>query len=191
MVEKIAGMTLDDFIRLYDEEGPFELIDGERVHMSPNVIKHNLTGKRLLSAFLQYEQTHQAGEVFYETPFVLTFTPNWVTGSRVPDLMFVTSARMEQYRGDNPSWEEMPLVLAPDLVVEIVSPTDRFADVLLKAERYLADGVKVVWLVDSESKVVLVLTANHADDKTLMIDDTLDGGDLLPDFAIALRDLFA
>src|SRR5215207_2695612 len=117
MVEKIAGMTLDDFIRLYEEEGSFELIDGERVHSSPNVIKHNLTGKRPLSAFLRHEQTHQAGELFYETPFVLIFSPNWVTGSRVPDLMFVTSARLEQHRSVNPSWEEMPLVLAPDLVV--------------------------------------------------------------------------
>jgi Uma2 family endonuclease len=192
MVSKIAGFTTDEFIRIYEEEGPFELIDGERIVMSPPKFGHSYTAYLALLAFIDFIRPRQLGEVFPETPFVLTTPddPNWVSGSRVPDLMFIRRERLEAYRQANPNWKEQPLALVPDLVVEIVSPTDRYTDINKKIERYLEDGIPLAWVLDPQRRAVTVHEKGKAQATTFSAGQILTGGEVIPGFEIAVSSIF-
>jgi len=185
-----TGMTIDDFIRRYDSEGPFELIEGEIRPVSPTVLGHNICTRAVFRPVDDFVIEHQLGEVFTEAPFVLEYTSNWVTGSRVPDVMFVTAERMIAYKQQVPDWASKPLILVPDLVVEVVSPGDKYIEVEEKVARYLEDGVKLIWVVDPQIQTVKVYPLGSSQFTRLTAADTLDGGDVLPEFTLAVKDLF-
>ncbi|MCC6805284.1 MAG: Uma2 family endonuclease [Anaerolineae bacterium] len=100
---------------------------------------------------------------------------------QTPSLSFITKDKPLVSKGAAP--------FMPDLAVEVQSPdqSDKFmAD---KAAYYLANGVRMVWLVYPEKRLVEVLTP---DDRHLLNDaNTLDGGSVLPGFSLAVRDIFA
>jgi Uma2 family endonuclease len=77
---------------------------------------------------------------------------------------------------------------APNLAVEILSPDDRMTDVMDKLRFYLLHGVRLVWLIDPENRTVTVMTS-VSEARILSEDDTLDGGDVLPGFTCAVRDI--
>jgi Uma2 family endonuclease len=189
MVEKIEGMTLEEFVRLYDQEGPFELIDGKRIPVSPTVSGHQELAKQFFLALLPYEQVHKLGEVFFEASFVLTQSTSWVKGSRLPDVMFVSKERLVAFRA-LPDAKHKPYILVPNLVVEIISPTDNRDAVMRKIDLYLQDGVQIVWLVDMERKTVTVYSAGSSQPTILTVSDMLDGGTVLPGFGLTVSTLF-
>lgn len=106
-----------------------------------------------------------------------------VSGERyIPDVAFITKARQPQpsHETYNPN--------APDLAVEVVSPTDAPKAILDKVVNYLAAGT-LVWVIypdDQQAKIY----APGQPVKTLDKDGTLDGGTVLPGFTFALKDLF-
>ncbi len=186
---KIEKMAMDEFIRAYAQDGPFELIDGERRLVLPTVAGPNWRMNLLLLLLSKYVTEHELGTALMETTFVLTFDRSrWVTGSRQPDVCFFAASRWEKYVEDNPDWETRPVVLVPDLAVEIVSPTDHWSDALAKAKLYLADGVQLVWLIDTPGRRARVYENGDARD----LDDTrdLNGGLVIPGFVLPLRVLF-
>ncbi|MBC8170612.1 MAG: hypothetical protein H7X77_03035, partial [Anaerolineae bacterium] len=83
-IEQTALMTLEDFVRLYDTEGPFEVIDGERVALMLPVAIQAITNRLFFTLLFQHCVTHRLGEVFAEGPFVQLYKANWVKGARVP-----------------------------------------------------------------------------------------------------------
>jgi Uma2 family endonuclease len=96
-------------------------------------------------------------------------------------------------------WERFPnrllprgaiLKMAPDLAVEILSPSNTKKEMLRKRREYFAGGARLVWEVDPRKRRVMVYSS--ADQFTLLTEDhTLDGGDLLPGFRLSVRDWFA
>jgi len=113
-----------------------------------------------------------------------------VKGSRIPDLMFYADTRYSDYLSNTPDYYERPLPLVPDLVVEVISPTDNYNDVEKKVELYLQDGVRMVWVVNPQHKTIIV----HLPDQTstrLSGDAVLSGGDVLAGFELKLSELFA
>ena len=80
--------------------------------------------------------------------------------------------------------------LAPDLAVEVLSPSDRMADALAKIAMYLDAGVRLVWLVDPASQTVSIFRPDAIPTK-LAADEILDGGEVLPDFAVAVVEIFS
>jgi len=80
--------------------------------------------------------------------------------------------------------------VAPDIVVEVISPSDRPGEVLAKSAEWLRGGAQLVWLVDPEDASVLVLRAGH-DIRALHADDTLDAEPVLPGFSVPVREFFA
>jgi len=81
------------------------------------------------------------------------------------------------------------LELAPDLVVEVVSPSDSRREVREKAESWLLGGVRLVWVINPATHSATVYRS--PDEATeLSEDDTLDGEDVVPGFACQLRDVF-
>ena len=82
------------------------------------------------------------------------------------------------------------MVGPPDLAVEVRSPSERFAAVRAKAERWLAAGTSEVWIIDGHREVVHVLR-REATPVVLHKDDTLTAPDVLPGFATSVASLFA
>jgi Uma2 family endonuclease len=187
-VEQTGLMSIAEFVRLYDTEGPFEVIDGEIKVMSPTVAGHGSRAKRIYDAMIIHDPQEAVGSAFFEMPFVLTDTPDWVKGSRVPDLMFFRAERFAQYKAKITDWEDKPFILVPDLVIEVISANDSYTDVDEKVDRYLEDGVQMVWVVDSRRKIVTVRGATVY--RKLTINDSLTGGDIIPGFEMPLKAIF-
>jgi Uma2 family endonuclease len=100
----------------------------------------------------------------------------------IPDVSYMSKARQSERNKDsyNP--------LAPDLAVEVLSPTDTPKIIRVKVMNYLAAGT-VVWLVSPESQEIEVYIAGQPA-RVLGIDDTLDGGTVLPGFTMAVKQAF-
>src|SRR5215212_4893925 len=91
---------------------------------------------------------------------------------RVPDVAFVRAERAPQGKARR----SFPR-LAPDLVVEVLSPSDRASEVVAKLEMYQEAGVPLIWLVDPEKLTVTVIESGRST-RVLQAADTLDGGDM-------------
>lgn len=185
---KTQLLTIEEYVRLYTQEGPFEIIGGERRDRMPPVAFHQITIRALFVILYQHCIKHNLGEVFTEFAFVLTHDSQWVHGSRVPDVMFVAAARWRDYKAAHPDWKQKPLVLVPDLVVEVVSPNDLYTELQDKVAHYLEDGVRQVWVIDPNRARATVYAGEQF--AQLTAKDTLDGGDVLPNLKINLGDLF-
>jgi Uma2 family endonuclease len=83
---------------------------------------------------------------------------------------------------------------APDLAVEVVSPYDSITEIQQKAEKYLSVGTKLVWIVYPKTETVDVCRLNEAGElhiTEMKKDETLSEEDVLPDFTLAVKDIFA
>jgi Uma2 family endonuclease len=184
------GMSMADFVRLYDQDGAFELIDGERIPLVPGVAEHTELIKLLYKILLDYEQKTQSVSVYSEAPYVLVYSPDWVTGARIPDVMAYAAQRMADYKAKTPDWGKKPYILIPDLCIEVISPNDIYSEVDAKVERYLADGVRLVWVFNPRTSSVRIHNVNSIQSVRLTQEHTLDGGDALPDFTQPIREIF-
>lgn len=185
------GMSLHDFMERYDQV-PFELIEGEMIPVSPQAIESIQIAGRLFRLLADYVEANKLGEAYMEGPFTLkpADDPTWVKGSRVPDVMFVKADRLKALAEADQKWRKGPLPLAPDLVVEIVSPTDSFTDVMRKIDGYLRDGVKLAWVIDPEQKVVTIHVPDSNQITRLSEEDVLSGGEVVAGFEIPIKRLF-
>jgi Uma2 family endonuclease len=105
---------------------------------------------------------------------------------RIPDVAF---ASWERLPGRRVPAEAIP-PLAPDLAVEVLSKGNTPGEIARKLREYFAAGVRLVWLVDLERRSATVHTSPDAS-KDLDEKSILDGGDVLPGFSLALKELFA
>lgn len=184
-----VGMPLDEFIELGNQQ-PFELINGERIPKLPNVFGHSEIIRLLFRLLDAYALARQAGDAYNETTFILpdAYDSGWVSGSRIPDLMFYVGDRVTRYKEQTPDYRERPLSIVPDLVIEVVSPNDKVIELDAKIDLYLADGVRLIWVFNPQSRKVTV----HAPDleNPVVLKDRLDGGDVLPGFTLDLQQFF-
>jgi Uma2 family endonuclease len=161
----------------------FELIRGVIFEMpAPSPIHAYIANKfgRYLDEFVE---EHDLGYVFGDScSYQLSDIDELI-----PDASFISKARQ-------PS---LPLPeafeIAPDLAIEVVSPSNRPREMLNKVETYLKYGTRQVWVVYPDEKIVDVYRS--ADDDGLLvqsvgIDDALDGDELLPGFSLAVRRVF-
>jgi Uma2 family endonuclease len=104
---------------------------------------------------------------------------------RVPDVSFFARGRLS--RSTHGSSPIAPVV--GDLVVEVVSKTNTKAEIARKLTEYFAAGCRLAWVVEPKPRTVKVHTS-PADFVVLGVNDTLDGGAVLPGFHLAVRELF-
>lgn len=175
--------TVADLLARADDEHHYELVRGDLMMMSPASPVQGRYAERLSRALGQYVEDHDLGEVYTAEPgFVLQPEPEVII--RAPDVAFVAKARIPPPDQQAGFWP-----LAPDLAVEVISPSETAEAVQTKVTDYLAAGTRLVWLVYPTSRVVLVYQSpTHI--RQLGIDDTLEGGDVLPGFHYPLRRLF-
>ena len=160
-----------------------ELIDGEVVPMSPASLDSSGVSAMLVYLLSAHVIPRKLGRVYgAETGFVIFPDRPTVVA---PDGAFVRADRDPQGEARQHFGR-----LAPDLVVEVISPSDRPRDIAAKMAMYLAAGVPLNWLVDPEAQTVTVLAPGQQP-VTLGIGDELDGGAVLPEFRVAIAELFA
>jgi Uma2 family endonuclease len=104
--------------------------------------------------------------------------------------MMIVSDRLAEYQQQDGQWQNKPLVIVPDLVVEVVSPNDTFSEMSMKVRRYLQDGVRLVWVLDLLTREVTVYQSGVRQTEILVETDTLTGGEVLPGFAVLVSALF-
>ena len=183
MSTRTRPMTAEELLR-YDEPGArVELVRGELSTMPLPGGRHGRIGSRVLRRLGNHVEGAGLGETFAaETGFLIGRDPDTVRGA---DAAFVRRDRLEPI-GDLAGH----LPLAPDLVVEIASPSDRPGRVASKVEDWLSAGVAMVWRLDPETRIVVVHRPG-AEPVTLTEADELDGGDVVPGFRCRVADLFA
>lgn len=185
------GMSLEDYLREANEK-PFEIINGERIYKMPPKSLHMWILRavfRLLDAFVTQ---HNLGEVFSEGTYIVpeNYDSEWVTGSRAPDIMFYTRPRIDNYFREHPDWQSTPMLIVPDLVIEILSPNDTFSLIDEKVSYDLANGVKVVWLIDPNRRKAWVYTPDGDSPVVFGADSILREETLLPNFALELAKIW-
>jgi Uma2 family endonuclease len=154
-----------------------ELIDGEIVEKMVGV-KPSAVAIRIAAQLSDFVEKKRLGTVTgADGAYRMSDTEVFV-----PDVAFLSSARLaEETRGASP--------VPPDLAVEVKSASDRKRDLRLKAERYLACGTRLVWLIFPEEQAAEVY-APEGDVETIHLDGVLSGGDVLPGFNLKLRRIF-
>jgi Uma2 family endonuclease len=183
-------LTLDEYARLYAAEGAFEIINGERKLLMPHVVLHGWMIRVLFRLLDSFCLAHKLGEVFSELPVVQTDSAQWVAGALVPDLMFYERERWQAYTAATPDWKSKPILLPPDLAVEVVSKNDLYSEIQRKVEKYLEIGVRLVWIVDPQPDRQRITVYEGGRFSTLHLGDVLSGGEVIPGFEIALATLF-
>ncbi|NMG59573.1 Uma2 family endonuclease [Geitlerinema sp. P-1104] len=147
-----SPLTLDNFLALPESDVTYELLDGQAIpKMSPK-FRHSRSQKKLL--FLLEAWATDKGFVQPEWAVRLQRNGNdWVP---VPDLLYISFERL------SPDWDEdAPCPVAPELVIEIVSPGQSFGAIAEKASAYLLAGVLRVWVVDSQHQSLTVFAPNQ------------------------------
>jgi Uma2 family endonuclease len=117
--------------------------------------------------------------------------PDWVRGSRTPDLLFFAAERIARYLATFPDWQGKPYTIVPDLVVEVVSPNDSADQVTEKVDLYLADGVREIWVVYPAAGTIMIYAPDSETVRLLRRDSMLGDSDVLPGFQLPLHDLFS
>lgn len=179
----MTGMSLAAFLSRTAETGPFEILAETFIPVQPILSAQNTIAGRLHDRLLLFQEQGR-GRVFRHTTYLRLKGPDWVTGARRPDVMWISAARMAEAASRD------PLVAVPDLVVEIVSPSDRFTDVDRKANLYLEDGASVVWIVDPVQEKVFDYSPGGYTILVLTGGDTLTGGEALPRLVLTVTDVF-
>jgi Uma2 family endonuclease len=177
-------MTAEDLLRLPTGMGArHELVEGELKTMSPAGSRHGRIALRIGALLDQHIRANELGTAFAaETGFILRRNPDSV---RAPDAAFIARARMAP--ADLP---EGFIVGAPDLAVEVVSPSDSASEVQQKVDDYFRAGSQQVWVVYPDQRSVAVYRS-AGEMRYLTAGDVLDGGALLPGFTCPVADIFA
>jgi Uma2 family endonuclease len=166
-------MTADALLSTSIPDKRTELVRGILVVREPAGGRHGFVAVNLAAELVGYVKRTGMGAVFAaETGFNLASEPDTV---RAPDVAFVRRDRLP-----DPLPKGFP-TLAPDLVVEVLSPEDRPGDVLAKVADWLTAGTRLVWVVDPERRLARVYRDNGSEG-IVTADDALDGEAVLPGF---------
>jgi len=181
--------TVEEFLELdlpeLDEESDFdyELIGGRIVPRAKagTSAEHGKLLFRLAGHLNQYLDDNPIGQGFTEASCTLGKPKG--TFYVKPDLCFVANGRTPaKFRGLIP--------VAPDLVIEVHSPSDNLELIQDKIEAYLEAGVRLVWSIFMPQKFVAVYKHDQPEAELLGLKDQLEGGEVLAGFSMALSKLF-
>ena len=161
--------------------GPCELIDGRIMLLSPTGGEHGRLEANLTFELRRFcEEARLGWTLSGEVGIFIHRDPDRV---RAADVAFLSRARAPQ--GPSKGFLE----LAPDLIVEIISPTDRWQDIRAKLDDYFSIGVQQVWVVEPDTHNVLVYRSPTEAAK-LGEQDTLQGEGVLKEFSLPVARLF-
>jgi Uma2 family endonuclease len=178
-----AKLTGDDLLEIQAQTGKrYELIDGELIEMAPTGMPHGDVCGNVYFALKLFVREHNVGKVLVgEVGFCTRNDPYTV---RAADVAFIRSEKLPQS-----GLPEGFSTIVPDLVVEIVSPNDRGAEIAQKVAEWLTFGVETVWVVYPSERSVHVHTRS-GESRVLSDDAMLEGRGALAGFSVPVHALF-
>ena len=174
-------LTYQDYTDLEGDER-HELLDGVLVQLASPNEAHQIVSLRLASRMHAFVKEHELGRVLH-APYDVVLTDTDVVQ---PDVLFVSKDRYHIRTPAN-------IQGAPDLIVEIMSPSSASRDWGAKRELYARHGVREYWIIDPANRLVSVLTLRDGVleiDQTFTEDNTAHSS-VLEGFTVNLADLFA
>jgi Uma2 family endonuclease len=174
-------MSIEEYDALPEKEGvKYEFNEGELIAVSPSPrLVHNRVRDRLGRRLAAYVEDRGLGEVTMETDFRLSETT-----VRIPDVAFI---RAERLRGIDPAQR---IEGAPDLAVEVASPNDDPADLVLKVEQYLRSGSRAVWVLYPEACLAYLYRPGERPE-VRAAHQNLDDPSVFPGFSVSLAEILS
>ncbi|HVA90373.1 MAG TPA: Uma2 family endonuclease [Chloroflexota bacterium] len=173
-------LSLADFDALPPREGwKVELNQGELVMTASPRPSHSVIRDRLGVSLTTFASTRILGQVLWETEVALS-----ADSVRIPDLAFISAGRWSQLDPDQ------RIEGAPDLAIEVVSPSNGAADIALKVQQFLRSGAQAVWVVYPKPRLVYTYAPGERPE-ILEPPQSLAAHALLPGWSMPLAQLFA
>lgn len=177
-------MTAEEFIRLHGDESGVELVKGRVVRYPMPGAEHGEVCGNAYTFVREVVKARDLGRVMTNDTFVRTGTdPATYRGA---DVCFLSYARHPK---DRPL-PKGPLEVAPELVIEVRSPTDRIGDIQIKVGEYLNAGVTVVVVLDPGIDAATVYRQTEDFPQRFSNGDELTLPDVLPGFAVPVKRFF-
>jgi Uma2 family endonuclease len=174
--------SAQDLLAMPADGKRYELVARELHMMSPSGWKYGEIVGNLHGMLWNRIHANQLGKIFgAETGFLLSRNPDTV---RAPDIAFIAKQHLPSTEPSDSYWPG-----APDLAVEVLSPSDRKGEVDEKIRAWLAAGVLMVWVVDPKAKNVAV-HRSQSDSLTHTLPDELAGDDVLCGFRCSVARIF-
>lgn len=173
-------ITADELYRMGDI-GPAELINGEIVKQMPTGHPHGFIENMIAFFLTLFVREHKSGRVITGEVGIITRRDPYSV--RAADVAYISKERLAQAQ------EEGFLDVAPELVVEIMSPGNSWSEAQEKLAEYFASGVQMVWIVDPQLAQIHVYRDLERV-RLLRGADVLTGEEILPGFQVALSEIF-
>ncbi|MBI5301933.1 MAG: Uma2 family endonuclease [Chloroflexi bacterium] len=182
MITQTQLITAEELERIPQNDAHVELVKGAIVKMPPAGHEHGEVALAIGSLIRDFVRRNKLGKTYgAETGFILSRNPDTV---RAPDAAFVSTARAAQQTRRTGFFDG-----APDLAVEVVSPEDTVGEIDAKVIEYLEAGVRLVWILHPRTRTITVYRSLD-DVRVLTANDSLDGGNVLPDFTVSVKEIF-
>lgn len=179
----IKPITAADIERL-DNEKAVEIVHGDWVERPLAGELHGAIETNLVMGMGGFVKAHKLGRVFTgDTTFVLEGTPDNIITMRMPDVAFVAADYVKNEDRAGFYFQ------APDLAIEIVSPSEKTVDTQAKVNDYLRTGSRVVWVIYPNTRQVSVVQRGGTA-AIYSVGQTIPGGELLPGFSIEVATIF-
>jgi Uma2 family endonuclease len=168
-------ISVEEFDRLEEEEFRYELDEGELITLTRPGTDHGRIERRLLIALQTYLDDRGGGEAF-GPDILFVLGPNT---KRAPDVsvVFRETGSVKEING------------APDIAIEILSPSNTKKEMHRKLEQFFAAGCQLAWIIDPKSRTIEVWESAAAPSQTLQESDQLETP-LLPGFSHPIAKLF-
>lgn len=175
-------VTAEQLLAMADDGFRYELVKGELIRMSPTGHEHGIIAMRIAAPLYNYIRNRNLGNFYAsETGFILASNPDTV---RAPDGAFVRRERIEKAGPVKGYWTG-----APDLAIEVLSPSDAEVAAEAKVPGWLKAGTLAVWVVSPKRRTESVYRSS-ADVSILTDKDILDGADVVPGFQMWVKEIF-
>jgi len=183
----MGPVTIDTLLTIPDDGYVYEVVNGVLVRMAGSGRRATTIAHYLGVALTTFIQPRRLGLVT-GADGVYRF-PGAETGL-LPDVGFSTAARDATILDED---EDKPIPFAPDLAVEVASPSQNADDLAAKVRIYLRGGARLVWVVWPQARHIDVWRQGTLDRPaaTLNVGDSLDGEEVVPGFTYAVADVFA
>lgn len=172
-------ITADQLIRMSSPGKRYELVKGGLVVMEPTGGRHGQITMEIAFFLREHVKLRRLGTVFPpDTGFRLEKDPDTVLA---PEVAFVAAGRLEPIPDAYPE-------LAPDIAVEVISPSDSRSQVEKKARTWLELGARIVWIVDPKGRSITVHQTGR-EVRVLTEQDRLTADPVLPEFDCAVAEI--
>jgi Uma2 family endonuclease len=174
--------TDEEFMALPREGRRYELVDGALVVMSNSGLEHGEIGLLLGGKLIFYVREQKLGGAFDSSTGFRMKSGN----IRSPDVSFISKDRLQGLKRPPKGFFEG----APDLAIEVLSPSNTLEEIHNKIVEYFANGTRLVWVINPQEYYVLVYHS-PTPDGFLRVGDRLDGETIVPGFTFPIAELFA